>query len=367
MARSAYGSIRKLPSGKFQARVTGPDGRMVSAPQTYRTKGDANAWIAKARTEMSSGAWIDPRSGAESLATYAAGWMKQRTVRGRPLKPRTRQDYERHLRDHILPTFGKDKLSSITPARVRTWHSKMLDDHGTTAARQAYSLLRAVLNTALNDDLIARNPCRINGAGQPNTKARPHLSHDQVQALIAVMPERYRCLFTLMFWAALRIGEAVALQYRDYDTKTGTLSITHQHVELKGQLPVDGPVKWDSIRTVHLPDQARAILDAHIAANPGKAAECIFKRPDGSQLRQGHVQGSWGFHRVKVAGLETVKPHDLRHAGLTLATELGATMAETMRRAGHSTIRAAMIYQHAAESRDKDLAARMSAMGISGT
>jgi integrase len=51
--------------------------------------------------------------------------------------------------------------------------------------------------------------------------------------------------------------------------------------------------------------------------------------------------------------------HDLRHAGLTLAAQSGATLAEVMRRAGHSSSRAAMIYQHAAERRDAEVAKRL--------
>lgn len=59
-------------------------------------------------------------------------------------------------------------------------------------------------------------------------------------------------------------------------------------------------------------------------------------------------------------GLLKARIHDLRHAGLTLAAQSGATLAEVMRRAGHTTSRAALLYQHAAEDRDRDLAARLS-------
>src|SRR3954449_9677123 len=188
MPRRQFGNVRQLPSGRWQARFTGPDGRLHGAPNTFRTKADANRWLAKTETELSSGQWIDPRTSAASLGAYAAAWLDERTVKGRPLAPRTRQTYEHSLTAWILPTLGKERLSAITPARVRAWHSKTLKATGPTATRQAYALLRAIFNTAVADDVIARNPCRITGAGQPNSPERPLLDLEQVNALAAAMP-----------------------------------------------------------------------------------------------------------------------------------------------------------------------------------
>ena len=45
--KRGFGSIRKLPSGAFQARYTGPDGAVHKAAHTFQTKGDADAWLAR--------------------------------------------------------------------------------------------------------------------------------------------------------------------------------------------------------------------------------------------------------------------------------------------------------------------------------
>jgi integrase len=70
------------------------------------------------------------------------------------------------------------------------------------------------------------------------------------------------------------------------------------------------------------------------------------------------VNWAWRAARDQV-GLPHVHFHDLRHAGLTLSAQAGATLAEVMRRAGHASSAAALRYQHAAERRDKDIAARL--------
>jgi integrase len=92
----------------------------------------------------------------------------------------------------------------------------------------------------------------------------------------------------------------------------------------------------------------------------------LFTRPDGTLLRSWHIEWSWRQARAK-AHLPNAHFHDLRHTGLTLTAQLGATQAELMRRAGHSTPQAAQVYQHAADSRDHLIAQRLSALGVAAT
>jgi integrase len=358
MPRRAFGTTRRLPSGRWQARYYAPDGKRRSSPESFLTKTDAGRWLAKVETEISRGQWTDPTAAAAMLRGYAEAWLTQRTVKGKPLAPRTVQSYRHSLDAHILPTLGDLRLSAITPAVVRTWHAGTLAS-GETAARQAYATLRAILNTAVADDVISRNPCRIVGAGQPRSAERPLLDLDAVEAITAQMPEHFRTLVTVAFWASLRIGEAVSLQHRDVDLDAGTLRVERQQVELTGKRPLETPPKMASRRTVHLPTQAVEALRQHLAENPRLPAARLFATRTGTQLRAYHVQQAWQTARRK-AGYPQARIHDLRHASLTLNAQLGATTAELMRRAGHASARAAQHYQHAAESRDKDLAALLS-------
>lgn len=84
----------------------------------------------------------------------------------------------------------------------------------------------------------------------------------------------------------------------------------------------------------------------------------LFTRASGERLRGWDVQRFWTRARAAV-GLPGVHLHDLRHGGLTLAAQSGATLKEVMCRGGHRTSHAALIYQHAAADRDAEVAARM--------
>ncbi len=94
-----FGSIRKLPSGRFQVRYFHL-GRRITGDTTFPTKGDARAFLAGVETDIRRGNFFDPSAGRVTFAEYSGWWLDQRSIR-----PRTRQTYESQL-THLLPTFG---------------------------------------------------------------------------------------------------------------------------------------------------------------------------------------------------------------------------------------------------------------------
>lgn len=362
MTRRAFGSVRKLPSGRWQARYRAPDGEMLAAPTTFRSRVDASRYLAEVETEMEAQAWRDPRRGAVTLRTYSTSWLAERTVRGRPLARRTVDTYQHSLNRWILPVLGDVELRQLTAPSIRQWHAGISQLTGQTAIRQAYALLRAILNTAVDDELLRRNPCRMRGAGQPVMKERPLLDLDQVELLRQAMPEHLRDLIDVAFWAHLRIGEVLALQRGDFDPERPALRVERQQVELRGGgVEITAP-KAGSRRLTHLPDPAVEAIENQLRRlGPGLPAARLFVRPDGTPMRAAHIQHAW-LRASRDLGLEGVHFHDLRHAGLTLSAQSGATLAEVMRRAGHASSRAALIYQHAADVRDADVAKLLSAL-----
>ena len=359
MGRRAFGTVRKLPSGRWQARYRLPDGQLVSASTTFATKAEATRHLATIETDLARDEWQDPRSGP-TLSEYSERWLSTRTVKGRPLAPRTRDTYRNSLDRWIVPLLGDRHLHELTPAVVRVWHADVSGQTGPTAVRQAYALLRAILNTAVDDEVLRRNPCRLRGAGQSTSPERPLLTAEQVAKVRLAMPEHLRCLVTVAFWAHTRLGEALALQRGDVDVSAGTLRVERQQVEVVGKGAVVTEPKMASRRLVHLPEPALEAVRQHLKERgPLLPTAPLFTQPDGAPLRAWHVQWAWRKARQR-AGLGTVHFHDLRHAGLTLTAQSGATLAEVMRRAGHASSAAAMRYQHAADRRDAQIAARMS-------
>ena len=91
---------------------------------------------------------------------YSTQWLRERA-----LKPRTREGYEHLLGRYCSPVLGPMAIDTITPSVVRTWWSRRPADKPTVRARR-YALLKAVMNTAVADEVIDSNPYRIRGGGQ---------------------------------------------------------------------------------------------------------------------------------------------------------------------------------------------------------
>lgn len=233
----SFGTIRKLPSGRWQARFRGPDGLLRSAPSTFVRKGDAARWLALTEAELAGGGWIDPDAGRVPFIDYATAWISERPG----LRPKTLQLYRYLLRRHLAPGFAAQTIAGITEADVRRWRADLLAAGVTpVTAAKAYRLLKAIMATAADDGLIRRNPCRVKGAGTEKSPERPVLTVAQVYALADAAGPRYRALVLLACFCGLRWGELAALRRCDIDIETGTVRVARQLTEVLGQPPISG-------------------------------------------------------------------------------------------------------------------------------
>ncbi|MFF1896942.1 tyrosine-type recombinase/integrase [Streptomyces sp. NPDC058228] len=353
--RRTFGAVRKLPSGRFQARYPGPDGVMRPAPETFATVRDADDWLAEKRSEIRRGDWQDPDSGAVRFQEYALLWVRERR-----LSQTTDELYRRLLRLHILPTFEDLDLDQITAPRVRSWRSERLDTTGAeTTVAKSYRLLKAILETAVEDELIRRNPCRVRGAGKETAAERPVATVDQVDALADVLGPRWRLMVYLGAYGPLRPEEQAELRRKDVDLDNLTVRVRQAAPELTTGRRAEGPTKSEAgKRLVVLPAFLRADLRRHLDWYAEKGPDgLLFVGEKGKPFRRSTFGRKWRAARTKVGLPDGFRFYDLRHTGHTLTTRSGATLKDTMVRAGQSTERAALIYQHSDLERQREVAA----------
>jgi integrase len=358
--RRQFGSVRRLPSGRWQARFTSPDRRTVTAPKTFRTKADAEVWLADRRREIDRGLWNPGVAERTVFGPYAAAWLANREIR-----PKTRESYTRILTRHLVPAFGTVALAAITPASVRQWHAGLLPGKPSMRA-QCYAMLRAIMNTALDDELISVNPCRVRGAGQTVRvrKIRPASVHE-LGLLAEAMPERLRLMVPLASWLALRYGETIELRRHDIDLADEVIRVRRAAVRIDGAPGghvVGEPKTRAGIRDVTIPPHLLEPIAEHLAKHVGPERNSLLfpSVPGGSHhLSLSAHYRVWSAVRA-AAGRPDLRWHDLRHSGAVLAAATGASLAELMARLGHSTPGAALRYQHVARGRDREIAALLS-------
>ncbi|MFD8789946.1 tyrosine-type recombinase/integrase [Streptomyces vinaceus] len=356
--KRTFGAIRKLPSGRFQARYPGPDGVMRPAPETFATSREADDWLAEKQTEINKGDWRDPDAGAVNFREYAVQWVDERG-----LEETTDELYRRLLRLHLLPTFEDMDLDEITPPRVRTWRAERLKATGGTTVAKSYRLLSAIMGTAEDDELIRRNPCRIKGAGKESPAERSTATVDQVDAVAKAMGARWRLMVYIAAYGPARPEELAGLRRPDVDLANCGVWVRRAEPELNTGRRAPGETKSEAGRRfIVLPRFMAGDLKTHMylyaEQEPGGL---LFVGERGAPFRRTTFGRKWKKAR-KAAGLpETFTFYDLRHTGHTLSTQSGATLKDTMVRAGQSSEKAAMIYQHSNLERQREVAAGIDA------
>lgn len=222
----------------------------------------------------------------------------------------------------------------------------------------SYRLLRTILGTAVEDDLIVGNPCALKGASVERAAERPVATVEQVWTAADAMPARHRCLILVAGFAGLRLGELLGLECRHVNLLQRTLRVEQQEQQLKnGDLLIAGPKSNAGIRTLSLPGFLVTELEQRVARLWASGpSDRVFPGAKGGPLRRHVLQGHWNEARVAAELPEGFRFHDLRHTANTLTAATGASTAELMRRLGHASPTAALRYQHATEDRDRAIA-----------
>lgn len=387
--RRGFGWVRKLPSGRYQASYLDPSGVRITAkavedgklvPLTFLDKRTAEAWLSLRQSELIEKRWKPPAALEPDqvvFSDYADRWLDSRD-----LSPRTRAEYRKVLDGARLADFTGYTLDQISPAMIKRWWIAHDDGHP-TARRKAYDLLHAILATASQQDedtdappLIANNPARLSAktknravTSRPKGSIRP-ATLAELTTIMDEMPERYAAMVLLAAWCQPRFGELTELRRRDLrinldaagEPIDGTLTITRAVVWPDSDTPVVKTPK-SLAREIAIPPHILAPLLVHLEkwAAPGSDGLLFPAVESGEHMKHGALYKVFRRAR-KAAGRPDLRWHDLRHTGATLAAQAGATLAELMNRLGHSSVNAALIYQHAAAGRDAEIARRLSAI-----
>lgn len=358
MARSrrSWGAIRKLQSGRFQARYPEPDtGELTPAPETFATKTAADRWLAKKRTDLDAGTAVDDRTGGRPLREWWPSYWRSL----QPKKARTTANYGAAWRLRIEPRFGSTPVRRIKPGHVDDWIADMLQ-RGTSASKviESVGVLKRVLDLPVRDRAIAVNPCGLRAATLPRRPKteRPVLSPTEVEKLASGMREkRDRVLARLLAYCGLRIGEALALERGDVDPERRTLTVRRSVEDTSGAIVV-GPTKTYASRTITLPDalvpQLMGLVDQGL----------LFPNRNGGYRRYRNWRRDVWDKACAVSGVVAL-PHDLRATCASLLIDAGASPKDVQAHLGHEDVQTTLrLYARVRPGRNADIASRLNAL-----
>jgi len=380
--RSSGGTIIHRADGRWEARVSIGDGAGRRRRKSFygRTQREVHQRLTQALHDQQQGL---PVGGDErqALGTYLEAWLRttQPTIR-----PTTFVSYTGHVRRHLIPALGRIPLVKVTPQQVRALLAdKSAEGLAPGTVQRIHATLRACLNQAFRDGLVARNVAMLVSPPRAVRYDMKPLDPDGARRLLAAAKgDRLEALYAVGLAMGLRQGEALGLCWSDVDWEAGTLQVRHSLQRVPKMLREDHSRGADNYRLVEPKTRQRTILmpqvvatalhdhrlrqlEERLAAGPAwgwKGGDLVFATTVGTPLDATVV--TKGFQALLArSGLPRIRFHDLRHSAATLLLAQGVIPRVLMETLGHTQIGTTLnLYAHVLPTLQRDATDRMDAL-----
>lgn len=327
-------------SHSWTVRYKNPEGRQKE--KSFPNKPAANAFAVEVESSKNRGTYVDLARGKMTFKEFSKEWMSVQFH-----KRTTADTYNRHLKNHILPTFGDKTLVGIKPTAIQAW-VKSLQYKGLahSTIELVYNIFSSIMKGAVKDERLGKSPCTGVKLPEVSKTGIQLLTPDQVCSLANALPKRYRAMILVAAMTGLRQGEALGLCVTRVDFLKRKLTVDQQ-VTLtgdkedgsKGNKPtLSSPKTKASIRTVPLPQVALEALSEHIKEiNP--KGDLLFASERGNPLRRDYFNARIWKPALQEAGLpEDTTFHDLRHTYASTALAAGVPITDVSKWLGHASI-----------------------------
>lgn len=315
---------------RWQARYRDPTGREKS--KTFSRKSDAQRWLDEVTADLVTGRYVDPRAGRVTLEVFARRWLDAQTF-----DESTREATERRLRLHIHPALGEIEIRDLRPSTIQAW-LRSREDSAPSSVRIMLVNLSAILSAAVEDGLIAANPCQSSSVKAPAVERRRVVpwSAEAVTAVVDAHPLEYRAIPILGGGCGLRQGEIFGLRVKDVDFLRRRILVRRQ-VKVIDNHPVLSAPKGKREREVPLPDVVAVALTEHLRRVG--LNDQVFTWRDGELIHRTYYNNGVWKPALRVAEIETTREngmHALRHHYASVLLEGGVSIRALADYLGHA-------------------------------
>lgn len=325
-------SIKKdEKAGTYTVRYRKPD-RTTSMKRGFRTKRDAELWMADNVVKQARGEFIEVSAGKVTIGTLGPEWLKGQTH----LKPSTLRVNESAWRVHVEPRWGKTSLADIRHSDVQAWLSSLTKaKKSATIVIRCHGVLSRILDIAVKDRRLSANVAKGVNLPRKGKKEHTYLTHAQVHAL--AVESKHPTLVLTLAYTGLRWGEVTGLRVKDVNPLRRRLNVVQNAVAVGNKIEVGTP-KTHKKRSVPFPAFLADALTNQMAGK--KPDDLLFPGENGGYLRRtgtSQTSNGWFINAVKRAGLPRLTPHDLRHTAASLAISAGANVKAVQMMLGHAS------------------------------
>ena len=380
---NGQGSIYQRKDGRWAgaAYVLAANGIYKRTPVYGSSADDVGRKLTEIKARSDQG--LPAQAAGWTVSSYSVYWLEH--VARPKLRPTTFARYRSLLTRSIVPSIGKRRLTALTPADVRlmlvrTASSPLRireadttpDTLSARTVQQVHAVLRSMLNTAVREELIARNVARLVQPPTPgHGEIHPWTDAEARRFLKAAEGHRLYALFAVALALGLRRGELLGLRWSDIDFHNRQLRVAQTLQRVRGEGLVFGPPKSKrSRRTLTMPSIVTEALIRHRTGQTEdrrRAAEVwmdsglVFTTSSGRHLEPRNLNTAYARLLAHV-DVPRIRFHDLRHTCATLLLSRGVSARVVMDILGHSQISVTMnIYGHVMPAMQQAAAGEMDA------
>jgi len=340
----------------YDLRYRTPERKMKR--ETYRTRQEAEQRKADVLRSMSKGTWIDPKTLGLPFETIVEQWIHA----GIHKRDSTKLLDASVVKKYILPEFGDKPIASINKAQVQAFISGLVDKGLTPGTiHRHFSILRAILNFAIDSDVIVRNPCRTIKLPTLSYRKPMIATPEQIASVANAMPERYQLMAWIASSCALRWGEVAALQVKHINFLRKTITVEQQVTRTKdGNVCIGLPKTEAGKRTLTIPRTLFDLLSEHFEKFDIRIEDqetVLFPNSNGDYLHPSNFRQRIWIPACKSAGIIGLRFHDLRSTNATMLVLAGVDIKTAQKRLGHASPRMTLgIYAQATQEGDEKAA-----------
>ncbi len=360
------GTITKRADGRWEARISLPDGKR----KCYygKTRQEVSRRMAQALRDAENGVLVTDER--QTVGQYLASWLD---VVKHQLEPGTFRRYRNFVQGHIIPVLGKVSLSKLTAQQVQNLYAKVLDKGlSTTTVHHLHGAFHKALSDALKLGLVQRNVTEMVSPPRRRHTEMMTLSKEQARALLAaVHDDRFEAVYVLALSTGMREGELFALRWQDVDLDVGILSVRGTIKEGEKGFFIGKTKTANSRRQIDLSTNVVAALRRHRKRQDkekellGEAwdstLDLLFPNTVGNSMIPDHFVKRHFKRKLKEVGLSPeIRFHDLRHTAASLLLKEGVNVKVVSEMLGHADVSITLrIYAHVLPSMQKDAASVM--------
>jgi integrase len=343
------GSIRFHGDGRpkpyevvIEHRDRATDAR-IQRTKSFQKQRDAKRYLAEQQSLQVNGLSSDPSK--QTVGELLNVWLE--LVVAPKVSPKTLENYEGTIRNHLIQGLGATKVQKVTAAQLDIFYGERRKAGCSEAVlEKCHQRIHQALDYACRLGTVSRNAADMATAPHAAHREMATWSLEQAHHFIAMADHSaYGPIWHLALGTGMRRGEVLGVRWQDIDLDKGTLRVHQTVISLK-----TGPYTKPSAKTpsgrrvVGIPHYVVRKLEEHKAQQIDQRSKhiavwtetnLVFTTSVGTCIDPSNLPRDYD-RIVKLANVPRIRVHDLRHTYTALALEQGANLISISRQLGHA-------------------------------